>query len=197
MAREEEPAAKTPDDPRNSSVGEPWPGNLRPIPVEGLGAAGPERPFRSVGFTISTTGYAVARRFREVLAPLGLEPRDFALLRSVATTEGVTQQAIGERMGVAASRMVAFVDSLEERGLLERRQNPDDRRARALFLTRKGRGFLGRAFAVAVEQEQRLTGELSSEEREQLLDLLGRVGVQVGIPPGVHAGMGHSAMADE
>jgi DNA-binding MarR family transcriptional regulator len=150
-----------------------------------------------VGFTISTTGYAVARGFRELLAPLELEPREFALLRTVATSEGVTQQAIGERMGVAPSRMVAFVDALEQRGLLERRQNPDDRRARALFLTPAGRELLDRAFAVAVEHERNLSGELSAEEREQLLDLLERVGVQVGIPRGVHAVMGHSALADE
>jgi DNA-binding MarR family transcriptional regulator len=157
----------------------------------------PERPYRSVGFTVSTTGYAIARRFRELLAPLGLEPRDFALLRSVASTEGVTQQSVAERMGVTPSRMVAFIDALEMRGLLERRQNPEDRRARALFLTDDGRELLGRAFAVAVEHEQRLTSGLEEGERDHLLELLGRVGAQVGIPPGVHAGMGHSAMADE
>jgi DNA-binding MarR family transcriptional regulator len=83
------------------------------------------------------------------------------------------------------------------RGLLERRQNPEDRRARALFLTDDGRELLGRAFAVAVEHEQRLTSGLEEGERDHLLELLGRVGAQVGIPPGVHAGMGHSAMADE
>ena len=32
--------------------------------------------------------------------------------------------------------MVAFVDALEQRGLLERRHDPEDRRTRALFLTR-------------------------------------------------------------
>jgi DNA-binding MarR family transcriptional regulator len=100
-------------------------------------------------------------------------------------------------MGVAPSRMVAFVDALEERGLMERRQNPDDRRARALFLTPQGRELLERAFAVAVKHEQSLCRELTGEQREHLLDLLSRVGNQVGIPPGVHVGMGHSAMADE
>lgn len=154
-------------------------------------------PFRSVGFTISTTGYAIARRFRELLAPLGLEPREFALLRTVATAEGVSQQALGEQMGVAPSRMVAFIDSLEERGLMERRQNPDDRRARALYLTSAGRKLLDRAFAIAVGHEQSLRADLSLEECAQLLELLSRVGGAVGIPPGVHVGMGHSAMAEE
>ena len=166
-------------------------------PTEGAAPADGGPPFLSVGFTISTTGYALSRAFRELMAPLGLEPREFALLRNVATSEGVTQQAIGERLGIAPSRMVAFVDALEERGLLERRQNPDDRRARALFLTPAGRALLEQAFALAVKHERRLTSDLTSEEREQLLELLGRVGAKVGVPPGVHVGMGHSAMADE
>ena len=81
--------------------------------------------------------------------------------------------------------------------MVERRQNPDDRRVRALFLTAAGRKCLKRAFAIAAAFEQELCRDLSADEREQLLDLLGRVGPAVGIPPGVHAGMGHSAMADE
>ena len=166
------------------------------VPIEGINVPGLGRP-QSVGFTISTIGYALAQAFRELLEPLGLEPKVFALLASVASSEGVTQQAIAERMRVAPSRMVAFVDSLEERGLLERRQNPDDRRARALYLTPAGRELLERAFAVANEREQRLTSDLTDEEREQLLELISRVGAHVGIPRGVQATMGHSALADE
>jgi DNA-binding MarR family transcriptional regulator len=100
-------------------------------------------------------------------------------------------------MRVAPSRMVAFVDSLEERGVLERRPNPDDRRARALYLTQAGHELLGRAFAVADQREQQLTSDLSEEERQQLLDLLSRVGAHVGIPPAVQPAMGHSALTEE
>jgi len=146
-------------------------------------------PFRSVGFTLSTSGYAVARRFRQVLAPVGLEPREFALLRAVAVCEGSSQQAIGERLQIPASRMVAFVDGLEARGLLERRRNPADRRARALHLTDEGRELLGRAFVLAVEHERDLCANLSEEQREQLLDLLQRITERLGLPPGVHAAL--------
>jgi DNA-binding MarR family transcriptional regulator len=173
-----------------------WPGGLAPAPLEGVGPT-PESsvPFRSVGFTVSTIGYAVSRRFREILAPLKLEPREFALLRSVSASEGESQQAIGGRLKIPPSRMVAFIDSLEARGLLERRLNPDDRRTRALHLTDAGRELLGRAFALAVEHERDLCADLSAEEREQLLDLLQRVGLRLGLPPGVHAA--HAALADE
>ena len=72
-------------------------------------------PFAGVGFALSSVGYAVARRFREILAPLELEPREFALLRAVGAAEGQSQQAIGERLQIPPSRMVAFVDALEAR----------------------------------------------------------------------------------
>jgi DNA-binding MarR family transcriptional regulator len=168
-----------------------------PRPWRDVAVPSPERPVRSVGFTISTTGYAIAARFREVLAPFGLEPREFALLRSVASSEGDSQQAIGERMGIAPSRMVAFVDSLERRDLLERRQNPDDRRARALFLTDEGREVLGRAFQAAGEYERAVSQDLTGEEREQLLELLGRVGARLGISLDLNEAVPHSALRDE
>lgn len=150
-------------------------------------AARSAAPFRALGFTISTTGYAVSRRFGQILAPLALEPREFALLRAVSAYEGSSQQALAERLQIPASRMVALVDALEARTLLERRPNPADRRARALHLTGEGRQLLARAVAVAIEYERDLCAGLGAQEREQLLDLLARVGERLGLTPEVHA----------
>lgn len=174
----------------------PWLGASQP-PLIDQQAGRTEVPSRSVGFTISTTGYAISRRFHELLAPLGLHPRELGVLQAVASSEGETQQAIAERVGLPASRMVAIVDALQAHDLLERRQNSEDRRARALFLTSRGREVLGEAFAIGVEQEQRLTADLTDQEREHLLELLSRIGAHVGIPPDVHPGMGHAELADE
>jgi DNA-binding MarR family transcriptional regulator len=144
-------------------------------------------PFRAVGFLVSTLGYAVARRFAKALEPAGLEPREFALLRVVGVAEGQSQHALGERLQIAPSRMVAIVDALEARGLLERRQNPNDRRARALYLTGAGRRKLKQAFALAVEHERELCAGLSGQEREQLIDLLTRLADGIGLPREVHS----------
>jgi DNA-binding MarR family transcriptional regulator len=154
-------------------------------------------PFRSVGFTLSSLGYAVARGFTEALAPLAIEPRDFALLRALAAAEGDSQQAIGERLGIPASRMVGFIDAHEARGLIERRQDPADRRIHALHLTDTGHELLDRAIAIAVAYEQELCGDLSSQEREQLLELLQRVSRRLGLAPGVHAAQGSDEPAKE
>jgi DNA-binding MarR family transcriptional regulator len=192
---------KTGGDPRSHrspTADSPWPGDVGPAPLEGIGPSpDPDVPFRSVGFTLSTVGYAVSRRFRELLAPLDLEPREFALLRAVSAAEGQSQQSIGDRLQIPPSRMVAFIDALETRGLLERRQNPEDRRTRELYLTAAGRDLLARALAVAVGHERDLCADLQPEEREQLLDLMQRVGARLGLSPGVHAAHQHSALADE
>jgi DNA-binding MarR family transcriptional regulator len=156
-------------------------------PGERCAAAARTPPFQGVGFNLSTLGFAVSAGFAERLAPLGLEPRDFGLLRAIGAAEGESQHAIAVRLQIPASRMVAFLDSLERRGLLERRSHPTDRRARALHLTPGGHDLLGRAFEVAAGYERELCAGLDVRERELLLEMLGQVAAAVGVPPGVHA----------
>lgn len=173
-----------------SSVASPIAGVDADASPNSSAASPAQTPAVSVGFTLSSLGYAVSRRFHATLAPLGLEPREFALLRTIAPQQGASQQAIGEQLQIPPSRMVAFVDGLEERGLVERRPNPEDRRARALYLTAKGRKLLTKAFTLANRLETQLCSELSAPERAALLDALQRVGAQLGVGPGTHAAHG-------
>jgi DNA-binding MarR family transcriptional regulator len=149
----------------------------------------PEAAPRSVGFLISQLGLASSKRFAEALRPLGVHPGEFALIRFVAASEGQSQQTLAERLGIPPSRMVAKVDSLEEAGLAERRNDPGDRRVRALYLTPKGRRTLKRAAAIAIEFEARLCAGLSAGERAQLIDLLERLQPRLVERPGVHPGL--------
>jgi DNA-binding MarR family transcriptional regulator len=143
-------------------------------------------PFRAVGFLLSSLGHAITAQFSARLAPLELEPRQFALLRRVALHEGGSQQAIGERLGIPPSRMVALVDELEARKLLERRPSPSDRRAHALHLTATGNRLLTEATELAASYEGELTQDLDAVERAQLIGQLDRIAARLGVPPGVH-----------
>jgi DNA-binding MarR family transcriptional regulator len=149
-----------------------------------------DRAPRSVGFLISQLGFFSSRRFTEALEPLGIGPRDFLLMRFVAASDGQSQQALADQLHIPASRMVALVDHLEEMGLIERRPDPEDRRVRRLFLTRKGRSVLEKAGKIAIDYETQLCAGINREEREQLIDLLQRLQVTQTERPGVHPGMG-------
>lgn len=151
------------------------------------------KPFRGLAFNLSSLGYSVSKRFKQTLAPFDLHPREFALLRAVGFQEGLSQQALGDRLQIPRSRMVAIVDELEGRGLLKRRPNPTDRRVRELHLTDAGLQLLEQAFQGAVAFEQQISAPLSPEERKQLLGLLERVSAGLGMGPGAHPALRESA----
>jgi DNA-binding MarR family transcriptional regulator len=85
--------------------------------------------------------------------------------------------------------MVALVDELERRGLLQRRPSPVDRRAHALVLTPEGRRLLGKLMQMSAAHEAQLCAGLSQAERRRLLVLLSQVAAQQGLPTGVHTGV--------
>ena len=146
-------------------------------------------PFRSVAFMLSSLGYAVSRRFHQVLEPLELEPGEFALLRAVAASEGEPQNALAERLHISPSWMVAIVDALDLRELLERRPHARDRRVRNLQLTAAGRKLLKQAERKAQQFDRQVTDPLSEAEVEQLFDLLQRVAAGLDLQPGAHAAL--------
>jgi len=138
---------------------------------------------------LSSLGFAVSRRFHEVLRPLGLEPGEFALLRAVAASNGEAQNALAERLRISPSWMVAVVDELEKGGLLERRPHARDRRVRNLHLTAAGKKALKQAEREAEQFDRQVGTELGEAELQQLLDLLDRVAAGLELEPGAHAAM--------
>jgi DNA-binding MarR family transcriptional regulator len=109
-------------------------------------------------------------------------------MRILQGRPGLTQQALAEVLGMVPSRLVALIDELEERGLVERRDNAEDRRRHALHLTEAGRSALGAIGRVSREHEQALLAALSADEQRQLGALLQRVADQQGLTRMVHPG---------
>ena len=136
-----------------------------------------------LGLLLVQLGFLAARRFGELLAPLGLQQRQAGLLMGLAAREGTSQQALGELMGLNATRMVFLVDELEQRGLVERRRNPADRRSHALYLTARGRDMLRQTQQVAAAHERSLDASLTEAEHGQLVGLLRKVAAEQGVSP--------------
>jgi DNA-binding MarR family transcriptional regulator len=138
-------------------------------------------PGNSVGFALSQIGLETARQFGDVVGALGLEPRHFAVLHAVHRDVDQAQQAIGDLLAIPASTMVAIVDHLEGEGLLERRPHVSDRRARMLHLTKRGESVLSEALSAAMAQEARICVGLEPHERAELLALLHRISLNLGV----------------
>jgi DNA-binding MarR family transcriptional regulator len=151
-----------------------------------------DRAPSTLAFLLSQVGIHASRQFAEKIAAVDLNPPLFRVLNLVDAAEGQSQQAIGAAIDVPASRMVALVDELEQRGLVERRPNPDDRRMRALYLTKRGRSALARGRAIAAEHEKALTQGMNSADRKRLVGLLQKIVDEQAIGKGVHPGLSGS-----
>jgi DNA-binding MarR family transcriptional regulator len=141
-----------------------------------------------VAFLLAQLGHHAAERFSERIAALDLTPPHAGILRAIAAAPGRSQQALSTQLGLLPSRVVAFVDDLEDRGYLERRPNPDDRRQYALYLTPAGKERMGKVSRIARQHDRAITSGLSESQRAQLRELLAALAAQQGLTPGIHPG---------
>lgn len=150
-------------------------------------AAAPTGP-RGPAFLLAQLGSHATARFAERIAALDLTPPLVGLLGAVAGAPGSSQSEIAGRLGLFPSRLVAMVDTLEERGLVRRERSRTDRRQYSLLPTDAGRDLLRRVGQVARAHDRDLCAALTADERDTLTALLARVAQQQGLAPGVHPG---------
>jgi DNA-binding MarR family transcriptional regulator len=108
----------------------------------------------------------------QALAPLGLGVKECGALAVLCDEGPLSQQRLGERQGIDRTTMVAVVDNLERRGLVERRRSPDDRRAYALFATAEGRRILEQVNAASEQAEDEFLAAIPAADRRRLKQLL-------------------------
>lgn len=126
-------------------------------------------------FLLSKIGDRGKKLFAEALKPLDLRPRHVAALRFLAVQEGASQRDLVEGLWSDSSSVVTLIDEFEERGLAERRRNPDDRRAYSVHLTPDGFRILDAALQRSREVEHLILERLSAGQRQQLAELLSTV----------------------
>ena len=140
-----------------------------------------------IAFLLAQIGQHAADRFAARIAELDLVlPRRESCARS--RWGPVVAQALSEQLGLLPSRVVAFVDNLEQRGYVERRRSTDDRRLNALYLTAKGTELMAELGKLGKAHEAEITAGLSREQREALAETLTAMAARQQLTPGVHPG---------
>lgn len=132
-----------------------------------------------LGYTLRRSQEAVFGAFIAMvtakLGPADLTPGQFGVMAIIAANPGLKQIELGGALGVDRSTIVAAVDKLEKRGLVERRAVPHDRRAHALTLTSEGQRIYKKALGLVERHEAKIAEGLSAAERATLMTLLNKV----------------------
>ena len=145
-------------------------------------------PSDSAAFLLAQIGHHATAMFAQLMDDVDLTPPHAGILRAIASEPGRSQQALSAQLGLLPSRVVAYVDELEDRGYVERRRNPDDRRLHALHLTASGKRLITKISEFGRLHERRITAGLDAEERETLRRLLTTIAERQGLTPHVHPG---------
>ena len=128
-----------------------------------------------VGYNARRAALAVIGTFLERMAPFGVRPVDFSVLSIIRHNPGVTSRQLCTSLGLLPPNLVALLNQLDKRQLIERRPHPTDGRAVALFLSEGGEAMMAEAEVAATELEKDVTAALTERQRNTLIDLLKKV----------------------
>ncbi len=126
----------------------------------------------STGYLLKRLGYRFKEKAMDAFEPTGLNPQHHAVLSLLEEGSCRQQGTLADRLGYDRSIMVGLLDDLEERGLIERKRDPDDRRRHVVTLTPAGKEALGELRAIIKAVEKEFFEPLDPAERRNLHELL-------------------------
>ncbi|MDG1117003.1 MAG: MarR family transcriptional regulator [Flavimaricola sp.] len=128
-----------------------------------------------IGYNLKRVYILLQMDFREALAADDLSARVFSALSVTVEHPGISQSDLARQLGIERSGLVAIVDLLEQRHLVQRVAVPGDRRVQALHPTDAGRETYARALATVHRHEEAFFDMVTPQERDQLLAILRKI----------------------
>jgi DNA-binding MarR family transcriptional regulator len=124
---------------------------------------------------IARVARLVRSRLDAALGPSELRQRQLVALSYLRDHGPARQQALAQSLCMDASSLVCLLNDLEDRDLIARRRDREDRRRGILELTDHGREALAESDAVLAEIDAEILTDLDEAERAELRSLLGRL----------------------
>jgi DNA-binding MarR family transcriptional regulator len=143
-----------------------------PAPVDNAASG---RFTRMPSWLLTQTAVHAGRLVAEGFAAVGARGYHYRVLATLDEFGPASQAAIGRRSGIHLSDLVAAINELADRDLVERAPDPADRRRNVVTITPTGRRHLRRLEKQLAQSQNALMAPLSAAERVELTRLLGRL----------------------
>ena len=129
----------------------------------------------TIGFLLNDAARLMRKDFERRTRSLGLTRAQWQTLFHLARNEGCNQATLADLLDVEPITIARTIDRLELSGLVERRSDPGDRRARLLFLGDRAHPLLEQLRALGAETREVALAGMSEDERTLLMTLLTRM----------------------
>ena len=128
-----------------------------------------------MGFLIGDVSRLMRRRFDERARAIGVTRPQWHTLTKLSRVEGINQGGLADLLEVEPITLCRMIDRLEEAGLVERRRDPNDRRAWLIFITDKARPMIDQLRLVADRLFDDVLIGLDDAQRTALFGSLERI----------------------
>lgn len=128
-----------------------------------------------LGYNARRAALSIIGVFLERLAVYDLKPVDFSVMSVIHHNPGVTSRQLCASLAILPPNLVGLIQSLESRGLIERRPHPTDGRAVGLHPTAQGVSLMQQAEVTAAETEIEASSKLTPSQRQTLVQLLQKI----------------------
>ncbi|AZY48970.1 MarR family winged helix-turn-helix transcriptional regulator [Bordetella avium] len=127
------------------------------------------------GFLIRRLHQIHVAMFFEECQNRKVTPIQFGILSVVESQPGLDQTSLGKEIGLDRTTTADVAKRLEERGFLQRRPNPTDKRMWQLYVTDEGSAVVAALRDGMARAQERLLAPLRPAEQVMLMDLMGRL----------------------
>ena len=128
------------------------------------------------GFLLARLGTTLKTQTMDAFENEGYSAYHYSILALLEEGARTTQAGVADALGLDASMLVSLLDGLEDRGFIERKRDPNDRRRQTVTVTAAGRRQLAVFRKLVLRIEEEFLAPLTDAERQELHDLLLRVG---------------------
>ncbi|WP_322618311.1 MarR family transcriptional regulator [Pseudomonas sp. BIC9C] len=129
----------------------------------------------TLGFALHDSARLMRKRFEQRARHVGLTRSQWQVLAMLSTHEGIHQKGLADLLELESITLVRLLDKMAERGLVERRRHPTDRRLSLLFLTEQAHPLLQLMRDMGRSTRQEATRGFSAEEEQLLLGMMKRM----------------------
>ena len=130
---------------------------------------------RNFGFLLKEVSRRYVLCFEERAREISLTLAQCKALVRLEKNEGISQAGLAKLADIEPMTLVRILDRMESDGVLERRPDPADRRARRLYLTRKAKPLLEEIWRLAELTRAETFAGIGRQERDLFIDVLQRM----------------------
>ena len=129
----------------------------------------------TLGFLLADVSRLMRKAFHQRLGDSALTLAQARTLIHISRNQGIRQVELAELLEIQPITLARLIDQLAKSGLVERRNDPEDRRAYQLFLTSEAQPQLDAIDRVAKAIRREALRGLSKSEAKRVMDALGRI----------------------